>query len=666
MEKITSLQSLDLVAEHIEQLKQIFPEVVKEGKVDFDALQDALGNYTDTLEERFQLNWVGKAKARREAQKRCNGTLRPCPGESEDWDNTQNLYIEGDNLEVLKLLQKSYHNKVKMIYIDPPYNTGKDFVYKDNYHDNLANYLEQSQQDKSLSTNTESDGRYHSNWLNMMYPRLKLARNLLREDGVIFISIGVEEFATLKKMCDEIFGEDNFVEIFSWVKTATPPALSTKSRKTNEYILCYEKQKNNYQYQGELLGHGSQPLLNSGNAVKELIFSKESVMFNPEKFVNGTYSPTTSDRVELLDEIEIVDGYAKSAFRLAGEFKWTQEFLNQEIEKGTTFVIKTKDLSIRFIRTGEGYKRPTNFIKEQYTSPVIDKPSNKVETNEGASSHLINLMGSPVFSYPKPVSLLKYLINFVISENDIVLDFFSGSASTAEAIMSMNIDDEALKLKYIMVQLPENLEQNLKTADSITKPIIENGINLLKSSNKPLLLTELAKERIRRAAKKILKEREEMAKKDGFFAGELPKLDTGFKVFKLDTSNISTWDGNPENLQLDLENSVQNIKVGRSEHDLLYEILIKYGFELSTNVEEHDIEGKKVYAINNAQLMICLADNITSNTAEGIAKLWKQLNPEQDEECKVVFKDNGFASDSDKANCVLLLKQYGIVNVASV
>ena len=200
-------KSADLVAQNLEQLKQIFPEVIKEGRVDFEALNDLLGNYADTPEERFALNWAGKANARREAQKRSTGTLRPCPEDSVDWDSTENLYIEGDNLEVLKLMQKSYHSRVKMIYIDPPYNTGKDFVYKDNYKDNLQNYLEQTGQDKKLSTNTESDGRFHSNWLNMMYPRLKLARNLLTEDGVIFISIDDNEVANLRKICDEVFGE---------------------------------------------------------------------------------------------------------------------------------------------------------------------------------------------------------------------------------------------------------------------------------------------------------------------------------------------------------------------------------------------------------------------------------------------------------------------------
>ncbi|KAF5056141.1 DNA methylase [anaerobic digester metagenome] len=234
-------KSADLVAQNLEQLKQIFPEVIKEGRVDFEVLNDLLGNYGDTAEERFCLNWAGKANARREAQKRSTGTLRPCPEESVDWDTTENLYIEGDNLEVLKLLQKSYHSRVKMIYIDPPYNTGKDFVYKDNYADNMKNYLELTGQDKKLSTNTESDGRYHSNWLNMMYPRLKLARNLLTDDGVIFISIDDNEVANLRKVCDEIFGEENFVAQFPWRKRTAKSDVPFGVSQDFEWILVFSK-----------------------------------------------------------------------------------------------------------------------------------------------------------------------------------------------------------------------------------------------------------------------------------------------------------------------------------------------------------------------------------------------------------------------------------------
>lgn len=661
-------KSADLIAQNLEHLKQIFPEVIKEGKVDFEALKDLLGNYTDTVEERFYLNWAGKSNARREAQKRSTGTLRPCPEESVDWDNTENLYIEGDNLEVLKLLQKSYHNRVKMIYVDPPYNTGKDFVYKDNYKDNMQNYLELTGQDKKLSTNTESDGRYHSNWLNMMYPRLKLARNLLTDDGVIFISIGVEEFANLKKTMDEIFGESNFIEIFSWVKTSTPPALSTKSRKTNEYILCYEKNWNSFQYNGELLDGGDQPLLNSGNSVRELLFPKERVYFNPQKFPDGKYIPHIIDRVELLDTINIVNGYSTSDFRLRGEFKWTQDFLKEEIDQGTTFIIKTEKMSIRFLRNEEGYKRPTNFIKKKYTTPVIDKKNNGVATNENASSELSSLMGSEVFSYPKPVSLLIHLINFIASDNDLILDFFSGSATTAEGVLQW-VNREKKRLKYIMVQLPENLDENLKTADSNSKKIIQNGIDLLNIINKPHYITELAKERIRRAGKKIVEEQKEKTEKEGdLFVEEPKKLDIGFKVFKLDSSNINSWDSNPENLETALQNSLFNIKDDRSEDDLLYEILIKYGIELTEKINRHSIDGKTVYEMGAGSLIVCLADNLTTDVAEGIGKLFEEVSPEGvDINCRVVFKDSGFnGSDEVKTNTMLILKQHGILNVTSV
>lgn len=674
MEKITIPQaesrSADLVKENLEQLKQIFPEVIKEGRVDLDALHDLLGSYSDTAEERFGLNWAGKANARREAQKRSTGTLRPCPEESMYWDTTENLYIEGDNLEVLKLLQKSYHKQVKMIYIDPPYNTGKDFVYKDNYNDNLANYLEQTGQDRRLSTKalSDSDGRYHSNWLNMMYPRLKLARNLLTDDGVIFISIGVEELSNLKSLCNELFGEENFVEVFSWVKTSTPPALSAKSRKTNEYILCYEKNKSKNKYNGDLLDGGDQPLLNTGNTLRILKFQKDKVRFNASKFPDGIYEPYCKDRVKLLDKIEIINGYANKDFRLEGEFKWTQDFLDNEIIAGTTFVVKSELLSIRFIRDEDGYKRPTNFIKEKYTSPIIDKPTCNVGTNENASSSLNILMDNvDVFSYPKPISLLKYLTNFICQPRDIVLDFFSGSASTAEAIFEYNCENNNTGLKFIMVQLPENLDENLKVAtEPDTKKIIQNGIDFLDIYHKPHLLTELAKERIRRAGKKILEE--QIAKNDGLCPEEAPKLDVGFKVFKLDSSNVNAWDSNPENLETTLINSLFNIKEDRTEDDLLYEILIKYGIVLTEKINRHTIAGKTVYEMGAGSLIVCLADNITTDVAEGIGKLWNEVRPEEENvKCRMVFKDSGFnGSDEMKTNTMLILKQHGITNLASV
>lgn len=424
-----SLQSADGAQINLDLLYQIAPSCFTEAKgaagkvhqvVNFDVLRQLLGDATvETGDEFYQFSWPGKAEARREAARSIRKTLRPYPSESVNWDTTQNLYIEGDNLDVLKLLQKSYMGKVKMIYIDPPYNTGNDFIYNDNFAQSAEQHDKEQGDTDELGNryrkNLDTKGRFHSDWCSMIYSRLLIARCLLTENGVIFISIGVEELDNLQKICNEIFGADNFIEVFSWVKTSTPPSLATKSRKTNEYILCYEKNKSSIKYNGVALDGGDAPLLNSGNPITVLEFDKDKVFFKPSKFPNGLYKAHCKNRVELLDDIEIVDGYATTNFRLKGEFKWSQDFLKAEIEDGTTFIIKSDEFSIRFIRAGEGYKRPTNFIKENILTPLIDKPNNGVGTNENASSHLNSIMdNTDVFSYPKPVSLIKYLTNFII------------------------------------------------------------------------------------------------------------------------------------------------------------------------------------------------------------------------------------------------------------
>ena len=641
------MTSPDLVSQNIEKIRILFPNCVTETAnglaIDFDMLKQELSAaIVEGNKERYRLEWPGKREAIVTANLPINKTLRPCREESVDFDNTENLYIEGDNLEVLKLLQESYLGKIKMIYIDPPYNTGKDFVYKDNFkkdadESNLESGLidEEGNILKALKLNPETNATYHSDWLSMMYPRLKLARNLLTDDGVIFISIGVEEVSNLKKVMDEIFGESNFIEVFSWVKTSTPPALSTKSRKTNEYILCYEKNWNPFKYNGELLDGGDQPLLNSGNSERELIFPKDAVYFNKSKFPNGTYFPSKPDRVELLDTITIENGYSKTDFRLKGEFKWTQDFLKEELKKGTKFIIKSDILSIRFIRDEEGYKRPTNFIKEKYTNPLINKKENGVGTNENASSELKELMGTDLFSYPKPVTLMTYLANFVVQENDIVLDFFSGSSSTAEGVLKLASTEEK-KLKYIMVQLPENLDDNLKNADSNTKKLIQNGIDFLDSLGKPHYLSELAKERIRRASIKIKKE----TKVD---------IDYGFRVYKLDSSNMQDVYYTPNQLSQDLLSGLEdNIKADRTPDDLVAQIMLDWGLPLSYKIEKTTIAGKEVYKVQEDNLLCCFDEGIGEAFAKEIAPL-KPL--------RIVFRDKSFKDDTAKENVKQLLKQ---------
>ena len=647
------LQSADGAQLNLDALYQIAPSCFTEatdpktGKikrvVNFDVLRQLLGD--DTVEdatEAYEFNWVGKQEARAEVLRPINKTLRPVKEDSVDWDNTQNLYIEGDNLEVLKLLQKSYLGKVKMIYIDPPYNTGNDFVY----HDDSS----RSQEEEDLAAgnidelgnryrkNTDSNGRFHSEWCSMIYARLMVARSLLTEDGVIFISIGVEELATLKNICNEVFGENNFVEVFSWVKTSTPPSLAVKSRKTNEYILCYEKNKNNIKYNGELLDGGDQPLLNTGNAESVLTFPKDKVIFKPKAFPNGVYEPYCKDRVSLLDRIEIIDGKATTDFRLKGEFKWTQSFFDEEVKNGTTFIIKTDNLSVRFIRECEGYKRPTNFIKEKITSPVIDKPGVGVGTNETASSYLTSLMdGKNVFSYPKPVSLIKYLTNFICKDSDIVMDFFSGSGTTADAVWRYNVENKEVALKYILVQLPENLDENLKTADANSKELLLNGIQLLDRINKPHKLTELAKYRLAKTIDSIKQDNPDC------------QMDLGFRVFRIDESNFEDVERTPKEYNQDqLDLFLNNVKSDRTDLDLLFGCMLDWGVKLSLPMSSEEVDGKMIYTVNDGDLVACFADKVTDKVVKAMA---------DKQPLRVIFRDSCFEQDADKINIYETFKQ---------
>ncbi len=624
-------KSADLVAQNLEQLKLIFPEIIKEGKVDFEALHDLLGNYTDTPEERFALNWAGKANARREAQKRSTGTLRPCPEDSVDWDSTENLYIEGDNLEVLKLLQKSYHSRVKMIYIDPPYNTGKDFVYKDNYTDNMKNYMELTGQDKKLSTNTESDGRYHSNWLNMMYPRLKLARNLLTDDGVIFISIDDNEVANLRKVCDEIFGEENFLACVVWERAFAPINLMKHFSPSHDYILCFAKNIDIAECNGiPRSAETDSRYLNPDNDPRG-VWSSSDISVGPA-IAENIYSITTPSG-------RIVEPPAGRSWSLSKK----------------AFFERLLDNRIWFGSDGDGVPRIKRFLselKKQGVTPMTLWKKEEVGHSQDATQKLAQMFdGKKYFDYPKPIGVIKRCIELYSDKDSIIIDFFSGSSTTAQAVMQTNADDNGNR-KFVMVQLPEALSD-----ESEAKKLNLNTI------------ADIAKERIRRAGKKILEEQKEKAEKEGdLFTEEPKKLDVGFKVFKLDSSNINAWDSNPDNLETALHQSLFNIKTDRSEDDLLFEILIKYGIELTERINRHTIAGKTVYEMGAGSLIVCLADNLTAEVAEGIGKLYKEVSPDGvDGNCRVVFKDSGFnGSDEVKTNAMLILKQHGILNVASV
>ncbi len=643
-------KSLDITQEKTEALKQVLPEAFTEGKIDWEKLKATLGENINFSNERYVLNWAGKSDAFKVLQTPTTKTLIPAKEESINFDHTENIFIEGENLEVLKVLQKSYFGKVKMIYIDPPYNTGNDsFIYPDKFSETKDDYEKRVgdkddegylTKDGMFKKNSKENGQYHSNWLNMMMPRLYLAKNLLRQDGVIFVSIDDNEVHNLRLLMNEIFGEENFVEVFSWVKTSTPPALSYKSRKTVEYILCFEKIKNINKYFGEELDGGDQPLLNEGNKIGTLIIPKEKIKFNLD---NGTYVKGTYHRIELLNDIDILNGISSKDIEVKGKFKWSQNFLNQEIEKGTTFIVKSNKFSIRFQRfEDKSFKTPTNYIQEDTYNPVLNKNSKGIDTNEKSSSELNELMNGKYFDFPKPVSLIKYILNFCSNKNDLILDFFGGSGTTAHAVMELNKKDRGNR-KYICVQLPELCDEKSEAYKAGYKTI-----------------ADIAKERIRRAGEKIKKENEaEIEKLKGELQTEetkskiqsLQKQDLGFKVLKLEDSNFKQWlqleNKDAKALAEQMQLFVDPVSENATIENMVYELLLKSGKNLNSTIEKKD----NFYTINGNELVLML-----EKAEQEIIDTVIALKP-----IKVIALDKLFkGNDQLKTNTVLQMRDAGI------
>lgn len=508
-------------SEQLAILKRNFPNCFdKEGNFLIDSLTNILkSNGVATSHEGYSLNWLGKSYARLLANEKPRTFIRPNKEHNfkEQNQNSNNLLIKGDNLEVLKHLKNAYAEAVKVIYIDPPYNTGSDgFVYQDDRKftkEELAHLANVSEEEaKRILDFTDRGSNSHSAWLTFMYPRLYVARELLREDGVIFISIDDNEQAQLKLLCDEVFGEENFVEIFSWIKTATPPALSNKSRKTIEFVLCYEKNKTALKYNGEKLDGGTQPLLNSGNSLRTLVFPKKAIKFNTKHFKDGELKSFRAEKVSLLNNIFLHNGEPDVDVVLNGEFKWVQSTLDEEVSLGTTFIINSDLLSVRFLRKEDGFKRPTNFIKDRIIFPLLDKPNNKVDTNEEAGKEIIRLFQTKVFDYPKPISLIKYLISFIETKDGIILDFFAGSGTTAHAVMELNKDNKESRLQYIQIQLPEELSRKTESGKNAVQYCIENSLEQT--------IFEITKARIEKAAETIKADHPD-------YEGDL-----GFKIFE--------------------------------------------------------------------------------------------------------------------------------------
>ena len=609
MEKLSGT-SMNLVQENIKKLKEIFPEIFIEGKIDFDVLKEIFGGKIESSKERYSLNWNGKSKARQIAQEVSTGTLRPAKEESKNWDNTENIYIEGDNLEVLKLLQKSYHGKIKMIYIDPPYNTGKDFVYKDNFTDNIENYKEITGQINKegikLTTNTETNGRYHSDWLNMMYPRLKLARNLLTDDGVIFISIDDNEQANLKKICDEIFGEENFVAQIAWRKSDNQANIGNIAR-VKEYILSYSKNdKLFYLNKMEL----------TEKAKKEYRYKDDRGFFRRSILLDKTRGRYKYDLKTPTGKI------------LSGPWMKSKEDIEKMSNEGMIYWTtggEEQPYGKIYLDESDG-QIPNDFIGIEYGS------------NQEASLELEKLMQSRYFDFPKSVTLLKHLAKIGSNLDNYILDFFSGSATTAHSVIQLNAEDGGNR-KYIMVQLPELCDEDSEAYKAGYKNICEIG-----------------KERIRRAGEKIKSD-------ESLPLENREKLDIGFKVFKLDSSNIKEWDTNTEDLQQTLLDSMENIKSDRSSLDVLYEILLKYGLDLNIPIEEN----KNFYSIGGGSLLVSLDKEINDEVINSICEVYKKLlEIDKDFKTTVILRDNSFKDDVDKTNAIKKLEQVGINEIRSI
>ena len=651
------MQTVDITDSNIEKIGHLFPNCLTErigedGKVekviDFDQLRQELSKeIVEGPQERYQFTWPDKKKAIRLANTPSTMTLRPCREESVDFDNTENLYIEGDNLEVLKLLREDYLGKVKMIYIDPPYNTGNDFVYEDDFSQSAADYAGTSgQTDASgnrLVQNTESNGRFHTDWLNMIYPRLKVARDLLSDDGVIFISIDDNELDNLKKVCDEIFGASNFIDVYNWAKTETPENLSVKCRQIIEYVICYQKKKDKTRFQGiSNSSTSSNGLLNQPNAVGTLKFPANVVVTSiPDGTVAAGMYGTDKYDVELLNDVRIKDGFFIDEFSLRAKFKWQQSYLDSELANGTIISIPTIKLSPAYIKKEYAPEVPTNLINSKVG----------VETNENAGEYQLQLFRKKVFNFPKPVSLMKYLFGFMsIPEGFIVMDFFSGSASTAEAVMRMNIERDE-PIKYIMVQIQEDLEEAKAGASSKSqKEIIQNAIDLCDELGKPKNICEVAKERLSRAGAQILRSAQNDNDAGDLFSQNIEqrKLDVGFRVLKLDSSNMQDVYYRPEDSS---ETTLfeDNVKPDRTGEDLLFQVMLECNLPLSAKIETEKIAGKEVFTVNNGYLIACFDENVNEEVITAVAKRKPYY---------FVMRDSSLASDNVADNFEQIFQAY--------
>lgn len=618
-------ESVDLTAQNIACLKELFPEILTDcEKIDFDVLKAILGGEVDSENDRYQFTWHGKKKMIAGTQKPSKGTLRPDKDKSKNFDTTENLYIEGDNLEVLKLLQKSYNSKIKMIYIDPPYNTGGDFVYKDNFKNGVQNYLEQTGQLDSegniLSTNAESNGRFHTDWLNMMYGRLKLAKNLLAEDGVIFISIDDNEQEKLKMICNEIFGENNFVDTVIWKKKYGIQNDAKYFSSNHDYILVYARQKNSY----------IQNLLPRTEEQNNRYTNRDNDSRGPwksENFSVRTYSAK--------NDYPITTPSGRVVHPPAGRSWVSSQERFQEL---------VSDNRIWFGADGNNAPSVKKFlseVKQGRTASTIWEYEEVGHTDSAKKELKALFDNKSYFDYPKSVPLIKQILTLATNKNDLILDFFSGSATTAHATMKLNAEDGGNR-KFIMVQLPEPLDEKSEAYKDGYRTICDIG-----------------EERIILAGEKIKAELVEKQQKAGMLEDTVvdpESLDTGFKVLKLDTSNIREWNVDFANLENKLDLYDTPFVEERSELDVVYEIMLKQGLELTYPIETFEVNGQTIYDIAFGSLFVCLSQKITTDIAKAIIV---RRDEQGTDTSSVIFSDTGFETDSAKLNCIEILKDAG-------
>ena len=631
IEKLT-LNSTNIPEERQNELLRLFPEVRTEGgKIDFEKLKLTLGTIVDTGKERYGINWPGKAECVKTIQTPSLGTLRPKEKESLNFSETENIFIEGDNLEVLKLLRKGYLNQIKMIYIDPPYNTGKDFIYPDNYTESLQTYLEYTgqtdSQGKKYGTNSDTDGRFHSKWLNMMYPRLFLAWSLLRENGAILISIDDKELTNLRKVCDEIFGEECFVATFPWrsrtAKADVPYGVSVDV----EWIVCYAKSEFIAGRSGERKYFNSDDYQDrwrlsdlTTNKTKDERPNSYFPLINPR---NKEKFPASAKRTWAVTKDTFDEYFQRGKIVFPGDY----DFLNISTPAYRVFESEDKKKALE--------KYGTDDIRMSISSYLNEK---EIGRTEHGTKEIRELFNEQVFNYPKPTSLIKFFIQTFTNDGDMICDFFAGSGTTGHAVWLQNAE-ESLNRKFILIQLPEPLDPD--------KNEQKTACDYCDKLKKPRLITELTKERLRLVANQLHADKK--------------IKDLGFKVFSLSESNFKIWDSENiknENLGNQLELHVDHVKQDRTPDDILYEILLKSGFALTTKVETQKFGKQTVFSVAGGMLLVCLEDNLTLDLIKHIA----DQKPE-----RVVCLDHGFANNDElKANAVQIFRTKGITSFKTV